>query len=271
MKDWLPGALGFATLLALVLAALLWIGSRRLLASPVPASPLSAVLDGWRAVFRTIEVLPLIALLIFVAKLLQIFAYSGRDFLFGRSLPLRLWSGVGIEFAFTLTWAVVAFQIHMLVLIPDEIRQHARQRTPIAVVYAFIFWFVAFILSLGGVLWISALHGRARPIVGFGVFYMPYIFIIASALTRPGIAIGLPRPFAECRRMLRENWFGVAMTLGLAALPLGLLYLGVGLVRRFVPMPISLALALEVPVAFLSACFYAAFEGAIAEMYKRIQ
>jgi len=47
-------------------------------------------------------------------------------------------------------------------------------------------------------------------------------------------------------------------------------FLGVALLLRFVHLPLTVALALEIPIAALSALCYAAFEGVIAAMYKRI-
>jgi hypothetical protein len=270
MTSWLPGAFGVATIALLAMAFLGWVGSRRLLLSPQPTSPLSAIKDGWRAVVRIARVLPLVAFLGFVVKLLQILAYSARDLLLGPSIAGRIWTGVAIEFVFTLAWAAVAFQIYLLVLAPELPRTQARERTPRAVLYAFAFWAVTFALTIAGILWIATLRGRGRPIVTALVIYMPYIFMIASALTRPGIAVGLPKPFKECRRIVKENWFGIAVTLGLASLPLGLVFFVVALVRQFIHLSVTWALLLELPIALISVLCYAAFEAAIAQMYKRI-
>jgi hypothetical protein len=270
MNSWLPGAFGVGTIVLLIMAFLGWVGTRRLLLSPQPSRPLAAVADGWRAVFRLIRMLPLVAFIGFVVKFAQILTYSARDLWLGPSIAARIWTGVAIEFIFTLAWAAVAFQIYLLVLAPELPKSEARERTPRAILYAFAFWAVTFALTIGGILWIATLHGRGRPIVAGLVIYMPYIFIIASALTRPGIAVGLPKPFKECRRIVKENWFGIAVTLALASLPLGLLYLAVGLARQFLHMSVTWALLLELPIALISVLFYAAFEGAIAQMYKRI-
>ena len=271
MNSWLPGAFGVGTIVLLTIAFVGWVATRRLLLSPRPSQPLAVVVDGWRAVIKMIKLLPFVAFLGFIVKLAQILAYSARDLLIGHSLAGRIWSGVAIEFIFTLAWAAVAFQIYLLVLAPALPKEAARERTPRAVLYAFAFWAVTFGLTIGGILWIATLHGRGRPIVAGLVIYMPYIFIIASALTRPGIATGLPKPFKECRRIVKENWFGIAVTLSLASLPLGLLYLAVGLMRQFLHLPVVWALLLELPVALISVLCYAAFEGAIAQMYKRIE
>ena len=269
MKSWLPGALGVATIVILAVAFLGWVGTRRLLSSPKPSRPLSAIFDGWRDVFRLVRVLPLFAFLAFLTKLLQIYAYSARD-LFLVSLAGRIWTGVAIELIFTLAWAAVAFQIYLRILAPELSPDVARERTPRAVLYAFAFWGVTFGLTLAGIFWIATLHGRGRPLVIGLVFYMPYIFILASALTRPAIAVGLPRPFKECRRIIKENWFGITVTLALAALPLGLVFFAVGMVREFLHLRVLWALFLEVPIALLSVLCNAAFEASIAQMYRRI-
>jgi hypothetical protein len=215
-------------------------------------------------------VMPLVALLAFTVKLLQIFAYSARDIFVGSSNAGRLWSTVAIELLFTLAWTGVVFQIYLLALAPETFRDKTSGRTGRAVLYAFAFWAISFALTIGGIFWIATLRGPGRQVVTIIFVYLPYIFIVASALTRPAIAIGLPKPFRECRRIVQENWFGIAVTLGLAALPLGLLFFSVGLTRQFLHLGVGPALLLEVPIAMVSTLFYAAFEGAIAEMYKRI-
>jgi hypothetical protein len=73
----------------------------------------------------------------------------------------------------------------------------------------------------------------------------------------------------ESFRIIRENWLGGSVTLSLAALPLGLVYIIVGMMR-FVRMPLVLALGLEIPIAALSALCYLAFEGVVAAMYRRV-
>jgi hypothetical protein len=270
MKDWLPGAFGVATIAVIALGIIGWVSTRRLLLSPHPTSPASAIMEGWRAVLQAIRVLPLVASLGFAVKLLQILAHSGLNLLLQPSIAGRVWASVAIELLFTLAWAATAFRIYLLVLAPNLPRGQVRERTRRAVLYALLFWVIAFVLTIGGTLWIATLHGRSRPIVIVLVTSMPYIFIILSALTRPAIAMGLPKPFKECRRILRENWFGVAVTLGLAALPLGLVFLAVGLTRQFGHLPVMWALLLEVPIAAISALSYAAWEGAVAAMYRRI-
>ncbi|HMA50873.1 MAG TPA: hypothetical protein VKP60_14030, partial [Magnetospirillaceae bacterium] len=89
-------------------------------------------------------------------------------------------------------------------------------------------------------------------------------------LSRPAIATGLTRPIREALRILWENWIGAVITLILAAAPLALVFFGVALLLRFVRLGLNLALVLEIPIAALGALCYAAFEGVIAAMYKRI-
>jgi len=59
-------------------------------------------------------------------------------------------------------------------------------------------------------------------------------------------------------------------TLIMAAAPLALVFFGVAMLLRFVRFGLGLALVLEIPIAALAALCYAAFEGVIAAMYKRI-
>jgi hypothetical protein len=270
MNSWLPGALGIGVLTIVVLALLRFVGSRRLLQSPKPSTPLSAVGEGWRVLFTLANAWPWVAVLIFVLKLGQILGYSARTLLNRPSAAILFWSGIAIDLLFTLCWAALAFQIYLWLLAPGLARGESRRRTRRAVLYALAFWAIGIAIMAAGVLWALLSHGRGRLPVAFVVIYFPYICILLAALTRPAIAAGVPKPFKECRRIISENWLGIAVTLLIAALPLGLVFYGVDLLRATLHPPRAMALILEVPIALVSALCYAAFEGAVASIYRRV-
>jgi hypothetical protein len=266
----LGGALGFGVVAIIFLLFATWVASRRLLHSPYPSTPLSAAQSGWRAVFRLIQVMPLVALTGFAIKLSQSFGKDAANILL-RHWP-RTWSitGLIIEIAFTLAWAAFAMRIYLLVLAPDATPAQVRARTVRAVLYALAGRILLIGATIAGIALVVAVHGADHGKVIRAVDYFSYVVTVVLALSRPAIALGLARPIRECLRILRENWFGATVTLVLAALPLTLVFVGVALLLRFVHLPLLLALALEIPIAALSALCYAAFEGVIAAMYKRI-
>jgi hypothetical protein len=270
VKLTLGGALGFAVAAALLLAAFLWIASRRLLLSPYPSSPLSAAQSGWRAVFQIIQVAPMVAVAGFAIKLSQSWGKDAANILL-RHWP-RVWSATGelIEIAFTLAWAALAMRIYLHVLAPQATPDEVRTRTRRAVIYALGGWIVTFLLTVAGIGLVIYVRGADRCYVMKAVGYLTYAVTLAVALARPAIATGLARPLHESLRMLWENWIGAAFTLVMAAAPFALVFFGVEFMLRFVRFGLGLALLLEIPIAALAALSYAAFEGVIAAMYKRI-
>jgi hypothetical protein len=270
MSDWLPGLFGVVAIAAAFVVFIGFVGTRRLLLSPVPTTPFSAVLEGWRAVFGVIGVWRWVAVLGFAVRLFQILAYSARSMMVGASPAARFWTGVAIDSIFTLLWAAVALQISLFVLTPELSRIDVRRRTRRAIVYALIFWSIGFLFTIAATFWFALVQGRSRVVIAAAVVYLPYLLIVLAALTRSAIAVGLPRPFKEGRRILGENWFGIAVTLALAILPLSLLFYLVDLARQILHLRLAWALLIEIPIASASALCYAAFEGAIAAMYSRI-
>jgi magnesium-transporting ATPase (P-type) len=270
VKLTLGGVLGFAVVAIVFLLLATWVASRRLLHSPYPSTPLSAAQSGWRAVFRLTQIAPLVALAGFAIKLSQSLGKDAANILL-RHWP-RTWSitGLIIEIAFTLAWAAFAMRIYLLVLAPDATAAEIRARTYRAVLYALIGRILLIGVTIAGIALVVAVRGADHGKVMRAVDYFSHGVTVVLALSRPAIATGLARPIRECLRILRENWFGAAVTLVLAALPLTLVFLGVALLLRFVHLPLPVALALEIPIAALSALCYAAFEGVIAAMYKRI-
>jgi hypothetical protein len=266
----LGGALGFAVVAAIALLLAAWVASRRLLHSPYPSSPLSAAQSGWRAVFRLTRTMPLAALTGFAIKLSQSLGKDTANILL-RHWP-RSWSMTGliIDLAFALAWTAVAMRIYLLVLAPDATPEQVRTRTRRAVLYTLVGQIVLIVVTLAGIALVVAVRGADHGIVIRTVDDFSYAVTVVLALARPAIATGLGRPIRECLRILRENWFGATVTLVLAALPLALVFVGVALLLRFVHLPLLVALALEIPVAAVSTLCYAAFEGVIAAMYKRI-
>jgi hypothetical protein len=264
------GAIGFAVVAVIALLLATWVASRRLLHSPYPSSPLSAAQSGWRAVFGMIRVMPLVVFTGFTIKLFQTFGEDAANLLL-RHRP-RTWSATGfvIELIFTLAWAAFAMRIYLLVLAPDATLEEMRARSRRAVLYALSFWAVTIAVTIAGIGLVILVRGADHGYVMRSVGYISYAVTAVAALSRPAIAIGLARPLREAMRILRENWFGAGVTLILAALPLGLVFVAAWLLVRFVHMPLALALLLQIPTAALSALCYAAFEGVIAAMYKRI-
>jgi hypothetical protein len=264
------GAIGFAVVAVIALFLATWVASRRLLHSPYPSSPLSAAQSGWRAVFGMLQAMPLVAFAGFAIKLFQTFGEDAANILL-RHWP-RAWSATGfvIELIFTLAWAAFAMRIYLLVLAPDATPGEMRARSRRAVLYALSFWAVTIATTIAGIGLVVLVRGADRGYIMRSVGYISYAVTAVAALSRPAIAIGLARPLREAMRILRENWLGAAVTLILAALPLGLVFAAAWLLVRLVHMPLALALLLQVPIAALSALCYAAFEGTIAAMYKRI-
>jgi hypothetical protein len=270
VKLTLAGALGFALAAATFIAVFLWVASRRLLLSPHPSSPLSAAQSGWRAVFQLIRVAPLVALAGLAIKLSQSWSKDAANLLLRHS-P-RTWSltGEAIEIAFVLAWAAFAMRIYLHVLAPQATRDEIRARTRRAVLYALGGEILMILLTVAGIGLVVYVRGADHGTVVETVGYFSYVVTTIIALSRPAIAIGLKRPIREALRILWENWGGVGITLILAAAPLALVFVGVQLLLRFVRLGLSLRLVLEIPVAALAALCYAAFEGVIAAMYKRI-
>ena len=270
MKLTLGGALGFALAAAILLAVFFWIASRRLLLSPYPSSPLSAAQGGWRAVFQIIRAAPLVALAGFGIKLLQGWANDAANVLLLRSPTAWSVSGGLIELAFTLAWAAFAMRIYLHVLAPQAAPDEVQARTRTAVIYALGGWIVTFLLSVGGIGLVLYVRGADRGNVMETVGYLTSVVTLIVALARPAIATGLVRPMRAALRMLWENWIGAVFTLIMAAAPFALVFFGVEFLLRFVRFGLGLALVLQIPIAALAALTYAAFEGVIAAMYKRI-
>jgi hypothetical protein len=270
VKLTLAGALGFGVAAIVFLSVAVWVATRRILHSPYPSTPLSAAQSGWGAIFQLFWLWPLVALAGFGIKLFQSFGEDAANILLGH-WP-RTWSVTGfvIELIFTLSWAAFAMRIYLRVLAPDATAEEVRARTRRAVMYALSFWAVAIAATVAGIGLVVLVKGVDNGQVMGSIGYISYAITIVAALSRPAIAIGLARPVREALRILRENWFGAAVTLILAALPLGLVFFAAGLLVRFLQMPMAMALLLQVPITALSALCYAAFEGVIAAMYKRI-
>jgi len=255
---------------ALVIGVTVWIATRPLLHGAYRTTPFSANLSGWRVVFKLIAASPGVALIGFAIKLLQILGGNLRALVLVDWPNIWVATGIALDLAFVLSWASFALQVQRFVLAPDISRRESTARSWRAVLYAFVFWMIAGAIYIVGVLLFAALQEGGRVIVAAGLTYLPYIPLLAAALTRPAIAVGLPRPFVECRRILRENWLGIMVSLALAAAPLGLVFFAVGLVRQTFHPALAWALPLEAPIAGLSALCYAAFESIIATTYRRI-
>ncbi len=267
----LGGALGFAVVAVIVLVIIGWVASRRLLHSPYPSSPLSAAQSGWRAVFRLIRVTPLVALAGFAIRLSQNLGMDADNIFLMGHWP-RSWSLIGeaIDIAFTLAWAAFAMRIYLLVLAPDATQGEIRARTVRAVLYAAAGRVLLILVTVAAIALVVAVHGADHGHVMAAVNLFGQAVTAVLALARPAIATGLARPIRECLRILRENWIGAAVTLILAVLPLAMVFLGVAVMLRFVHLSLPVALLLEIPISAISALCYAAFEGVIAAMYKRI-
>ena len=264
-------AFGFAIMMAIATGAVAWIGSRRILQSPYPSTPLSAVLSGWRTLGALVKVSQGLVLIVVAAKLAQIMAFSARNLMLTGRPAIWLVADITVDIGFTLAWAAIALRIGMFILVPGAEDAERRARTWRAVRYGLIFWGAAEAVKISGFVLLIGLRPNWRIVVLTVSTYAPFLFVVASALTRPAIAVGLPRPFRECLRILRENWLGIAVTLGLGALPLGLVYFAVGLIRQAFHPSVVPALLLEAPIAVVSAICYAAFEAVIAAMYRRIK
>lgn len=270
MQLTLGGALGFGAVAIVVLLIGAWIATRRILQSPYPSTPASAAQSGWRAVFQMIRFAPLVALAGLGVKLFQTFGEDAANILL-RHLPTA-WSvtGFAIELIFALGWAAFAMRIYLLILAPEATAEEARARTHRAVLYALSFWALTIATTVAGIGLVVLVKGADHGNVMRSVGYIAYAITVVAALSRPAIAVGLAKPVKEALRILRENWFGAAVTLILAALPLGLVFFAAAQLVRFVHMGLGTALLLQVPITALSALCYAAFEGVIAAMYKRI-
>jgi len=262
--------LGMVAMFGAMAALVAWIVTRQWVRGAFPSTPLSVVISGWRSVCRLVTTTPRLALAGFAVKLFQ---SLGRDL---QNLVLSprtdAWSaaGVGIDLVFAAGWAAFAQQIYMRMLAPEATPEERRTRTRIAIIYALAFWAVILELNILGIGIVIQIKGADHGAVVATVGYITYALMVLSALTRPGISTGLPRPLGESIRIIRNNVLGIATTLALAALPLGLIYLVANLTAAFVRMPVALALILEVPLACASSFCYATFEGGIAAFYKRV-
>jgi len=234
------------------------------------SSPLSANLSGWRTLFRFIAASPRLALAGFSIKLLQILGKDVENLTLGR-WPM-VWSAAGLtlDLLFAVAWAAFALRIYLFALVPEVTQPQIRTRTRIAILYALAFWAVAEAVNIAGISLAAALHGADRGLIPKAIGYISFVLIVVSALTRPGIAAGLPRPLGESLRIIREQWGGALVTIALAGIPLGLVFFCVALVSDFVPLSVTVALALEVPIACLSALCYAAFESSVAILFRRV-
>ncbi len=270
MKLTLGGALGFALAAAIVLAVFFWFASRRLLVSPYPSSPLSAARSGWRAVFQLMRSAPFVALAGFAITLSQNWAHGLANTFLGRS---RIWglTGDAIELAATLAWAAFAMRIYLHVLALQATKDEVRARTRRAVLYALGGWLLTMLATWAGIGLVVYVRGADKGRVMETVGYFSYAVIVVVALARPAIATGLKQPLRETLRILWENWIGVTVTVILAAAPAVLLFYGIQYLLHFVRFGRYLALTLEIPLCGLGGPFYAAFEGVIAAMYKRIR
>jgi hypothetical protein len=270
VKVTLGGALGFGVVALVFLALAAWVATRRLLRSPYPSSPMSAAQGGWRAVFQLIQLSPLVALGGFGIKLFQSFGEDAANILL-RNWP-RTWSVTGfvIELLFALAWAAFAMRLDLLILAPEATGEERRARIRRAVLYALFFWAVTIAITVAAIGLVILVKGADRGNVMRSVVYISYAVTVVSALTRPAIATAVAKPMREAMRIIAENWVGAAVTLILAALPLGLVFFSAVLILRFAHLPLAFALLLQLPIAALSALCYAAFEAIIATMYKRI-
>ncbi len=270
MKLTLGGALGFAVAAAILIAGFLWIASRRLLHSPYPSSPLAAAQSGWRAVLRIVRLAPYLALAGFAIKLSQNWGKDAANILLSHSL--RAWSltGESIEIAFAVAWAAFAIQISLRILAPEATPADRRARTRRAALYALAGQILMLLVTLAAIRLVIFVRGADHGAVIETINVLSYVVTLMVALSRPAIAIGLAKPLREVLRILWDNWLGAAITLILAAAPLTLVFFGVALLLRFVRLQLPVALILEVPIAVLAALCYAAFEGVIAAMYKRV-
>jgi hypothetical protein len=272
MRVGIWGALGFAGAAAVMLAALYWLVTRRILVSTTrqKSRPLSVFRNAWRSVFAFIKLSPLVALAVFGTKLFQILGKDIQNIAL-HSHPMT-WSivGMAIDLVFVLAWAVVALRIYFHILVPETTREDRWARTRVAVIYALAFWGVGVAVNTAGiglVVWVrGADHGMVIRIVG----YLSYVIAAVAVMCRPGIAKGLKYPLRESFRIFRQNVFGATVTLILAALPLGLVFFGVTLISDFIRMKLYVALLLELPIAATSALCYFAFEGAVATLYRRV-
>jgi hypothetical protein len=270
VKLTLGGALGFAVAAAILIAVFLWIASRRLLHSPYPSSPLAAAQSGWRAVLRTVRLAPYLALAGFAIKLSQNWGKDAANILLIHSR--RAWSvtGEAIEIGFAVAWAAFAIQIYLRMLAPEASRAEIRTRTRRAALYALAGQISMLLVTLAGIRLVIFVRGADRGAVIEVINALSYVVTLLVALSRPAIAIGLAKPLREVLRILWDNWLGAAITLVLAAAPLAFVFFAVAMLVRFVRLPLPMALILEVPIAVLAALCYAAFEGVIAAMYKRV-
>ena len=261
---------GFGALILVAAVVVAWIGTRRILLSPYPGTPFEANFEGWQGLAGLIRAWPAFALIAVAVKLTQVLSSSLRTLTLTH-LPIPwLAAGILIDLGFALAWAFVALRIDLAILAPDASKKDANRRVRRALIYALGFYGVNVVINIVAFLLAIGLHPMAQRILVTVLFYVPYFLIVLSALTRPAIAIGLPRPFRECLRMLRENWFGIAVTLGIGALPLGAIFLGAFVIRVTAHLSITKAVLFEIPLAMLAAACYAGFESVIAAMYRRI-
>jgi hypothetical protein len=261
---------GFGAISLVAAGVVGWVGSRRILLSPYPGTPLITVFEGWQGLTQLIRAWPQFALIAVVIKLSQLLGFSVRTLMLAGRPVIWLMATLPIELGFALAWAFVALRIDLYFLAPEVGRAEVQRRTRRAVLYALIFWGCNIATNLAGFVIAVLLPLNNRLIVLTVLNYSPYLFIVAAALTRPAIAIDVPRPFLECLRILRENWFGILVTLGIGALPLGSIFLTAWVIRHTGHLGVVKALLLEIPLGVLATVTYAGFESTIAAMYRRI-
>ena len=266
------GALGFTVGAAIMIAAFYWLVTRRILVSTTrqTSKPFSAFKLGWRGTLGLARAAPLVALAAYGIKLFQILGKDFQNLLLGRHPMAWSIAGMGIDLIFALVWAVVALRIYFYILAPEATPEERHARTRLTVIYALAFWGVGIVMNILGIGLVVWVHGADHGVVIRIVGYLSYALTVVAAMTRPGLARGLKYPLRESLRILRTNIFGGAVTLILAALPLGLVFLVVAVIADFVRLKVYVALLLELPIAAVSALCYLAFEGTVAATYRRL-
>ena len=264
------GAAGFAAVFAAFLAVVGWFSSRKLLYGRFKSSPYSAVRSGWRSAIRLVRASPYVALGLFGAKLFQSLGKDLQNIYLWRHPEVWSTTGLGIDLIFVAIWAAVALRLDFFILVPEIEKADRRQRTRRAVLYALALWLLVLAIDFAGIHLVIWRRGADHGFVVRSLTYVFYAVATVAALVRPAIAVGLPRPLRECRRIFRENWLGAAVTLILAVLPFWMVFRVVDILPHLVRMKLWVALVLEAPIAAVSALCYLAFEGVVAAMYKRI-
>jgi hypothetical protein len=266
------GAAGFAAVLAVFVAAVGWLSTRKLFYGRFRSSPYSALRSGWRSSFRLIRAFPYVALGLFAAKLLQATANNFQNIYLMRPHRMEAWglTGLVIDLVFQLAWAALVLRIGFFILRPELEDKDRRRRTRRAVLYALAFWGLTIVVDIAGILLVLLVRGADHGIVIRSVGYIFIGIATVSALARPAIAVGLPKPLTECWRIIRDNWFGALVTLILGVLPFALVFYVVNVLAHMLRMGLLTALLIQIPISAASALCYLAFEGVIAAMYKRI-